>query len=65
MSNVDCEISTSANPNKNMNKKDKIVKNYNTSRLPWEEAAASLGAAAHSLGTTGLEDKKSITGRLL
>jgi len=32
-------------------KKDKIVKNCNSSRLPWVEVK---GAAAHSLGTTGL-----------
>jgi len=30
------------------------VKNWNSSRLPWEEATAPKGAAAHSLGTTGL-----------
>jgi len=39
-------------------KKDKIVKRIcNSSRLPWEEAAAPKGAAAHSLGTTALESK--------
>jgi len=31
------------------------VKNYNCSRLPWEESAAPLGATAHSLGTTGVD----------
>jgi len=35
-------------------KKDKIVKNCNSSRLPWEESSAPKGAAAHSLGTTDL-----------
>ncbi len=36
-------------------KKDKILKHIcNSSRLPWEEAAAPKGAAAHSLGTTAL-----------
>jgi len=35
-------------------KKDKIVKNCNISRLPWEEATAPKGVAAHSLGTTEL-----------
>ena len=47
MSNIDCRISTSANW-------DKIVKNYNSLRLPWKETMAPKGAAAHSLGTTGL-----------
>jgi len=37
-------------------KKDKIVKNCNSSQLPWEEAVAPLGAAAHSLGTTGVSN---------
>ena len=40
MSNIDCGISTSANWNKIMDKKDKIVKNCNSLRLPWEEAVA-------------------------
>jgi len=35
-------------------KKAKIVKNCNSSRLPWEEAMAPKGAATHSLGTTAL-----------
>ena len=35
-------------------KKYKIVKNCSSSRLPWEEAEARKGAAAHSLGTTAL-----------
>ena len=34
--------------------KEQNVKNYNSSRLPWEEAADPKGAAAHSLGTTGI-----------
>jgi len=33
--------------------KYKIVKIFNSSRLPWEETAAPKGAATHSLGTTG------------
>ena len=37
-----------------MNKKEKIVKNCNSSLLLCEEAAAPKGAAAHSLGTTDL-----------
>ena len=36
-------------------KKAKIVKNCNSSWLPWEEAAAPKGAADHSFGTTVLE----------
>jgi len=35
-------------------KNEKIVKNFNSSRLPWEEAAAPKGSAAHSLETTAL-----------
>ena len=30
------------------------MKTFNSSRLPWEEATAPKGAAAHSLGTTAL-----------
>ena len=30
------------------------MKNCNNSRLPWEEAAAPKGVAAHSFGTTAL-----------
>ena len=32
----------------------KLQKNCISSRLPWEEATAPKGAAAHSLGTTAL-----------
>ena len=35
-------------------KGDKIVKTFNSSLLPWEEATAPKEAAAHSLGTTAL-----------
>ena len=38
-----------------MNIKDKIVKNCNISRLPWEEVTAPKGATAPSLGTTALK----------
>jgi len=53
MSIIDCRKSTSANWTKIV-KKDKIVKNCNSPRLPWEEVTAPKGAAAHSLGTTVL-----------
>jgi len=33
----------------------KLQKNCISSRLPWEEATAPKGAAAHSLGTTGID----------
>jgi len=39
-----------------MKKTDKIVQNFNSSRLPWEDAAAPKGAAAHSLGTTEINN---------
>jgi len=37
-------------------KNNKIVKNCNSSQLPWENATAPKGAAAHSLGTTAIEN---------
>jgi len=37
------------------------VKTFNSSRLPWEEATAPKGAAAHSLGTTDLKDRMSLS----
>ena len=38
-------------------KKDEIIKQIcNNSRLSWEEAAAPKGAAAHTLGTTELNE---------